>query len=113
MVRVIDKSELHATKTAWEFEGTKFGDTNLTFILVEAPPGTGPRLHSHPYDEVFIVQEGQATFTAGRETLEVSAGQVVIVGSGTPHKFVNSGLALLKQVDIHLSPHFVTEWLEP
>jgi len=28
------------------------------------------------------------------------------------HKFVNSGAGRLRQVDIHASDHFVTEWLE-
>ena len=37
---------------------------------------------------------------------------VVIVSAGVPHKFVNSGLVVLRQTDIHLSGHFVTEWLE-
>ena len=112
MVRIVEQSELHSDKTTLEFEGTKFGGVNVTFLLVEAAPGTGPKLHVHEYDEVFIVQEGQATFTAGDEILHVRAGQIVIVGAGTPHKFVNSGSTVLRQVDIHLSSHFVTRWLE-
>ena len=57
-------------------------------------------------------QEGNATFTAGEETIEVSGGQVVVVPAGVPHKFVNSGTTRLRQVDIHASDRFVTEWLE-
>jgi len=34
-------------------------------IVVDARPDGGPRLHRHPYEEVFVVQEGTATFTAG------------------------------------------------
>ena len=33
-------------------------------MVVNAPPGGGPNLHTHPYEEVFVVQEGHATFTA-------------------------------------------------
>ncbi len=62
---MVEQSELQGTQIAKEFEGSRFGGTQDTFLLVEAPPGTGPRLHSHPYDEVFITLEGQATFTAG------------------------------------------------
>jgi mannose-6-phosphate isomerase-like protein (cupin superfamily) len=61
---------------------------------------------------VFIVQEGTATFTAGDETVEVKDGQVVVVPAGVAHKFVNSGEDRLRQVDIHASERFVTEWLE-
>jgi mannose-6-phosphate isomerase-like protein (cupin superfamily) len=80
--------------------------------VVNAPPGDSPKLHRHPYEEVFVEQEGNATFTAGEETIEVSGGQVVVVPAGVPHKFVNSGTTRLRQVDIHASDRFVTEWLE-
>jgi mannose-6-phosphate isomerase-like protein (cupin superfamily) len=37
---------------------------------------------------------------------------VLIVQAGVPHKFVNSGSARLRQIDIHASDRFATEWLE-
>jgi mannose-6-phosphate isomerase-like protein (cupin superfamily) len=80
--------------------------------VIDAPPGSGPKLHKHPYEEVFVVQEGEVTFTAGQESIEVTAGQVVVVAAGSPHKFVNSGAGRLRQVDIHSSERFVTGWLE-
>jgi mannose-6-phosphate isomerase-like protein (cupin superfamily) len=36
----------------------------------------------------------------------------VIVPPGQAHGFVNSGTGKLKQIDVHLSPRFVTEWLK-
>jgi mannose-6-phosphate isomerase-like protein (cupin superfamily) len=84
----------------------------VSIIVVDAPPGGGPRLHRHPYEEVFVIQNGTATFTAGDETIEAQAGQVVIVPGGVPHKFVNTGPGRLYQVDIHASDQFITEWLE-
>jgi mannose-6-phosphate isomerase-like protein (cupin superfamily) len=90
-----------------EFQGYHH-DANISFIVVDAPPGGGPKLHRHPYEEVFVVQEGSATFTAGEETIEVG-GQVVVVPAGVAHKFVNSGAGRLRQVDIHASERFVTE----
>jgi len=81
-------------------------------MLVDAPPGGGSKLHRHPYEEVFIVQEGTATFTAGAETVELKGGQVVVVPAGVAHKFVNSGEERPRQVDIHASDRFITEWLE-
>lgn len=94
-----------------EFEGY-LHRASVTFILVDVPPGGGPRLHSHPYEELFIVQEGEATYTVGEETVQVEAGQIVVVPAGVPHKFINTGRGRLRQVDIHAHPHFVTEWLE-
>ncbi|GHO64059.1 cupin [Ktedonobacter sp. SOSP1-52] len=109
---LLHKDELSWYGTPNEFQGHQHGDTNLSFIWVELPPGDGPRLHKHPYEEVFVVQEGHATFTVGSGILEVKAGNIVIVPAGVPHKFLNSGEGLLRQIDIHASPKFITEWLE-
>ena len=43
---------------------------------------------------------------------DVGAGGELIVQPGGPHKFVNSGSERLRQIDIHASDRFVTEWLE-
>ena len=97
---VISKEELpHGNR----FEGYRYGDVNVSFFLVDTPPGTGPVLHTHPYEEIFVVQEGEATYTVGDDTIEVSAGQIVVAPAGVPHKFVNSGSGPLRQVDIHPS----------
>jgi mannose-6-phosphate isomerase-like protein (cupin superfamily) len=109
--RVIDLSDPARGDDKDEFQGLHLG-ANVSFIVVDAPPGGGPRLHRHPYEEVFVVQEGTATFTAGDEKIEARGGQVVVVPAGVPHKFVNSGTGRLRQVDIHASDRFLTEWLE-
>jgi mannose-6-phosphate isomerase-like protein (cupin superfamily) len=93
-----------------ELEGHTQG-VGVSVILVDAAPGRGPALHQHGYEEVFIVQEGRATFTAGDEVREVHGGQIVIVPPNTPHRFVNSGDGPLRQIAIHVSPRFATEWL--
>jgi mannose-6-phosphate isomerase-like protein (cupin superfamily) len=103
MTRVISKDELPHGTIAHEFEGCRYGDANVSFFLVDSPPGSGPGLHKHPYEEVFVVQEGDATFTVGDVTIEVTGGQIVVVPAGVPHKFVNSGTGPLRQVDIHPS----------
>src|SRR5690348_9368849 len=110
--KLLNWEELRQDGNYYEFEGQQYGSTNISFILVDVPPGGGPRLHFHPYEEVFIVQEGQATFTIGAETLEVKAGNIVIAPPDVPHKFVNSGAGRLRQVDIHLSGKMITTWLE-
>jgi mannose-6-phosphate isomerase-like protein (cupin superfamily) len=95
-----------------EFQGFAHGDVGASCIIVDAPPGGGPRLHRHPYAEIFLVLEGKATFTAGPEVIEAGGGQMVVVPAGMPHRFVNSGTGRLRQIDIHPSNRFVTEWLE-
>jgi len=93
-----------------EFEGDAHG-ASVSFILVDMPPGEGVALHTHPYPEIFIVQEGHARFTVGDLTIDVVAPRTLIGPPGVPHSFTNVGDDRLKQVDIHLSPKFITEWL--
>ena len=109
---VVNEDELQNSGNTAEFEGYLYGDTDVSVILVDMQPGEGVRLHKHPYKELFIIQEGVATYTVGTATLEARAGQMIVAPADTPHKFVNSGEGKLRQVDIHLSKRFVTEWLE-
>lgn len=112
MSRVISLSDLPFSGSSHEMEGYLHGDAPVTLIFFDGPPGSGPKLHRHPYAEVFVVQEGKATFTVGEETFEVHGGQIAMAPAGVPHKFVNSGTGPLKQIDIHVNDRFVTEWLE-
>jgi mannose-6-phosphate isomerase-like protein (cupin superfamily) len=95
-----------------DFVGEKFGGVGACVIFVDAPPGEGPKLHRHPYVELLIVIEGIATFRDGTSTREVGAGEMAVVDPNQPHAFINSGTATLRQIDFHLSPRFITEWLE-
>lgn len=110
--QVLDRADLPHSAIAYEFAGYTHGEVGASAIVVDAPPGSGPRLHRHPYAEIFVVLEGRATFTAGGDVIEAAGGQIVVVPAGVPHKFVNSGTGPLRQVDIHPSDRFSTEWLE-
>ena len=101
--RVIAREDLPFAAITHRFEGYRYGDVNASFFLVESPPGGGTRLHFHPYEEIFITLEGEATFTVGDDTIQAGAGQIVVTPADVPHKFTNSGTGLLKQVDIHPS----------
>jgi len=109
---ILNRDELQRDGNTYEFEGYRYGDTNLSFIWVDMPPGDGPRLHKHAYEEIIIIQEGRGTFTVGSTTLEAQAGQIVIIPPGSPHKFFNSGKGPLRQIDLHLSQQIITVWLE-
>jgi quercetin dioxygenase-like cupin family protein len=89
-----------------EFVGEKQGAPFSAYI-VTAKPGQGPPLHTHPYIEVAFTIEGTAKITVGDQTREVKAGGIVVIPANTPHRFVNSGEAPLRQIDIHASPKFI------
>jgi len=114
MTFLINITELRLSgETARVFEGFQYGDTNVSFFLLnDALPGDGPLLHSHPYEEIFVIQEGQVTFTVGDATIEATSGQILIAPAGIPHKFVNSGKTSLRSINIHPTSRMITEWLE-
>ena len=112
MTHIVDRDELPNNGSVYKFEGYQYGDANVSFFLSDTAPGKGPDLHKHPYEEVFVVQEGELTFTVGDETIEATGGQVVIAPAGVPHKFVNSGVGRARHIDIHVSRRMITDWLE-
>lgn len=109
---LLNRDELPYDGNTYEFQGIQYQDTNVSFIWVDMPPGGTIRLHKHPYEEIFIIQEGLATFTVGSVTLDARAGQVIIVPADVPHKFMNLSDKQLKQIDIHVNKQFVTHWLK-
>jgi quercetin dioxygenase-like cupin family protein len=108
---IIKRDQLPWSEIAHELLGADHG-LAITILFVDAEPGRGPAPHRHPYAEVLIVQEGEATVTLDGDTHDARAGDIVVVPPNQSHAFVNSGSGPLRQIDIHLSPSFSTEWLE-
>jgi mannose-6-phosphate isomerase-like protein (cupin superfamily) len=108
---LLNRADLPSDGSTFDFEGARY-DTDISFIWVEMQPGETVRLHSHPYKEVFIIQEGQSTFTVGDQTLVAHAGQIIVAPADVPHKFVNSGTTPLRQINIHVARDIITHWLE-
>jgi quercetin dioxygenase-like cupin family protein len=102
----IDLEQLPFVGMSYDFVGENHGAPFSAYI-VKARPGQGPPLHTHPYVEVAFTLEGCATITVGDEQREVTAGGIVVIPADTPHRFVNSGDTLLRQIDVHASPRFI------
>ncbi len=112
--RVIEKDLWAQAPDLWrgELEGAPYG-AGISLIFVSTTQiGDGPRLHTHPYPETFIIRSGRGLYTIGDETIEAQAGQILVVPPGVPHKFANLGPGPLESTDIHASERFVTHWLE-
>lgn len=92
-------------------EGAQHGVT-ISLILDRSEPGQGPRLHRHPYDETWIVQEGNLTFQLGDTRHRAGPGDILIAPPGIPYKFTNDGPGRSKLVCIHASATIFGEWLE-
>jgi quercetin dioxygenase-like cupin family protein len=90
--------------------GDEHGGVGVSLLLIEAAPGQGPSLHTHPYAEIHIAQDGEALFAAGDEQRLVRAGEIVLVPAGVPHAFT-AGDAGFSETAVHVNGHFITEWL--
>jgi quercetin dioxygenase-like cupin family protein len=102
----ITLAELPFVGMSHEFVGETRGAPFSAYI-VEAKPGQGPPLHKHPYVEVAFTLAGCATITIGEEEREVKAGGIAVIPANAPHRFVNSGDTILRQIDVHASPRFI------
>jgi quercetin dioxygenase-like cupin family protein len=107
----LHQSQLPFVGMSHEFVGAEHG-TGVSFFLVIAKPGGGPRLHKHNYDEIVHVIAGRAKWIVGNEERDAAAGDVLVVRAGEPHKFISAVDDPVRQIDIHLNPTFETEWLE-
>jgi quercetin dioxygenase-like cupin family protein len=111
-VHVVSVEELPAGSFSHEMEGVAHDGVGVSLIFTEAAPGQGPSLHRHDYVELHVVQGGEAVFTAGDEQRVVRAGEVVIMPPGVPHRFEATGDGTFRELGIHVSPRFVTEWID-
>jgi mannose-6-phosphate isomerase-like protein (cupin superfamily) len=109
--RILRFDELPHTRHSHEFVGEDHGDVPFSIILVHSRPGAGPAVHTHPYAEVFVVDEGQATFVLGDEIVVVEGGHVVVGPPNVPHGFTNTGTGELRLTAIHGNARFITRWL--
>lgn len=108
---VVPFDELEHSEHSHEFVGAEHGDVPFCVILIHSRPGVGPKLHRHPYPEVFIVVAGQATFQIGDREIVVEGQNVVVSPSGEAHGFTNTGTDELRITSIHGAGRFNTEWL--
>jgi mannose-6-phosphate isomerase-like protein (cupin superfamily) len=114
MAHVIDRDRWAAAPDRWqgELQCGPFGSNSCLIFNYQPEVGGGPRLHKHPYAEIFIIRSGTGLFTVGEQQITATAGQILIVPPDTPHKFTNLGPGPLETTDIHENGSFVTEWLE-
>jgi quercetin dioxygenase-like cupin family protein len=94
------------------FEGGRYGPTTISMILDDEPPGGGPRLHRHPYDETWIVLEGDLVFQVGDRRARARTGDIVLAPPDVPHAFTNQGPGNARLICIHASPTIATEFVE-
>ena len=79
--------------------GPGHGCSAATQFVGEIPPGRAPE-HSHPYDEVVLVLEGEGILHAGSGDRPLAPGSCVHLPPGEPHCLENTGRATLRVLGV-------------
>ena len=111
---VLQRADWAVDDDLWRgrLEGKDIGTDVTVLFFTSDEIGSGPPLHVHPYDEVFIVRQGRARFTIGDQTFKAEAGQILFGPASVPHKFENLGPGRLETTDIHLSDRLIQTELD-
>lgn len=91
------------------FQGIEHG-ANVSFFIVRFSPGQGPKKHRHPYEEIFIILEGEIEATIDGETQMIGEGRIAIIPVNTWHEFKLCYDKPARLVNIHPVPQMITEW---
>jgi mannose-6-phosphate isomerase-like protein (cupin superfamily) len=66
-------------------------DTSGRFSVIDMhiPPGGGPPLHRHDFEETFVILEGEIEATFRGQKMRVRAGETINIPANAPHRFQN------------------------
>lgn len=107
----IRQDSLRYRGSSHHFVGQENGDVGISAFLFKGTEGSGPGPHRHPYDEVQFIRQGRGLWTVNGEQFEAGAGDILVIKAGDVHGFRAVGPEPLEQLDVHLSPRFIQEYL--
>lgn len=108
-MNIIDIASLRpASGGAARFQGGDYG-TNVSCFVVTSAPGNGADKHIHPYDEVFVILEGEIEIILNGEMKRVQPGNIAVIPANTWHEFKNRSDHNALMVNIHPVPHMIQE----
>lgn len=97
---------------AARFQGFEYG-ANASFFVVTSAPGRGADKHRHPYEEIFVILDGDIEVIVDGEMRMISGGNVAIIPANAWHEFKNRSDHAALMVNIHPAPKMIQEdWRE-
>lgn len=115
-MKIVKKDDLPKVRLNGEVAAHIFAgivvDASCSAFIVDLQPNVGPKRHTHPYQEIFVIVEGMVRVEAGGEVIDATPEEICIVATGVPHTFTNLGPGRAKLVNIHASPEVITEFTE-
>jgi quercetin dioxygenase-like cupin family protein len=84
------------------------GRMSVTDILV--PPGAGPPLHTHDFDEAFYMVEGELIFQVDGAVVTKGPGEVSFAARNVPHTLANHSDAAARYILVCTPAGFERHW---
>ena len=81
-----DPLQVVASDKIWTL-ATKEATNGYEIFFQDGLAGSGPRSHSHDWDEAFFVIDGDLTFKIDGEEMKAKPGTFVHIPAGTLHEF--------------------------
>jgi mannose-6-phosphate isomerase-like protein (cupin superfamily) len=86
------------------FRKVLFTNGQSQVVLMSIKPGEDIGKEVHDVDQILYFVAGSARAEVGGDTIEVTAGDLVDVPSGTEHNFINTGSEDLKLFTVYAPP---------
>jgi quercetin dioxygenase-like cupin family protein len=109
-MKIIDINSMKPSgKEVATFQGFEH-EANVSFFIVQFAPDKGPNKHRHPYEETFIILDGEIEAIVDGETQKLGSGRIAIIPPDTWHEFKNRSDKPAFMINIHPVPKMITEW---
>ncbi|MET1154913.1 cupin domain-containing protein [Arthrobacter sp.] len=100
--KTLSFASLRPATGAAVFRGSEYGAHASFFVN-----SRGSERHRHPYDEIFVLLNGEIDFTIDGESGHAA---VIIIPAHTWHEFASTISGGVKLVNIHPVAQMQTEW---
>ena len=91
------------------FHGSEH-EASLSFFIVRFSPGMGPKKHRHPYEETFILLEGEIEAVIDGASQSIGSRKIVVIPAGTWHEFKVCSETNVLMINLHPVSKMITEW---
>ncbi|HSL28589.1 MAG TPA: cupin domain-containing protein [Anaerolineales bacterium] len=85
-------------------------EASVSFFIVHIAPGKGPKKHRHPYEEIFILLDGEIEAVVEDQLQTIGKDRIVIIPAGTWHEFRVCSDSPVSMINLHPVPKMITEW---
>ena len=103
--KALSLASLRPTSGAAVFHGSEYGAHASFFVN-----SRGAERHRHPYEEIFVLLDGEIDFTIDGQSGHAGAETVIVIPAYAWHEFTATTDDGVRMVNIHPVAEMQTEW---